>query len=195
MKKAKYAIIAIALVCIICTGFYFVSKGQQTDEKQLTDIEKVILKDLEKDYPKTARSVMTLYNRILKGYYGGEATDAQIEKLADQMLCLLDEDLLLVNSRDEYLASVKADVKKYKAEKTVLLSTDVADSNDIKYINDKKEGTTEVDELAYVKASYFTRTDGSFNTTNQEFVLRKDDEGRWKIISFYEIEGDSSNDD
>ena len=43
MKNAKYAIIAIALVCAICAGFYFVSKGQQTNEKQLTDIEKVLL--------------------------------------------------------------------------------------------------------------------------------------------------------
>lgn len=195
MKNAKYAIIALACVCLICAGFYFFSQSQQPNDEQLTDIEKVILKDLDKDYPKTARSVMTLYNRIVKGYYGGEATDAQIEKLVDQMLYLLDEDLLLANPREQYYQSVVADIKKYKQEKTVLLKTDVADSNDIKYINDKKEGTTEVDELAYVKASYFTRTDGNFNTTLQEFVLRKDDKGRWKIIAFYEIEGDGSDDE
>lgn len=195
MKNAKYAIIALALVALICVGFYFFAESQTPDEAQLTDIEKVIVKDLEKDYPKTPREVVKFYNRIYKGYYGGEATDDQIKQMSEQMLLLLDGELLELNAKEGYYLRVKEDVEAFKQAKKVLLKTDVSDSNDIRYIDDDKAGSTEVDKLAYVKASYFVRVDKSFTNTYQEFVLRQDASGKWKIVAFYEIEGESSDDE
>ena len=194
MKKAKYAIIAFVCVCAICAGFYFLSASQTSNEENLTDIDKVLVKDLEKDYPKTPREVIKFYNRIMKGYYGGEATDKQIEGLVDQMMYLLDEDLLLINSRDEYYQSVVADIKSYEEQKKVLVNTDIADSKEVKYLNDNKEGTTETDKLAYIDASYFVREDKQFTNSYQQFVLRQDENGCWKIIAFYEVEGESFDD-
>ena len=195
MKKAKYAIIAFACVCAICAGFYFLSASQTANEKELTDIDKVLVKDLEKDYPKTPREVVKFYNRIMEGYYGGEATDKQIEALVDQMMYLLDEDLLLVNPRDEYYESVVTEIALYKQQKKVLLNTDVADSNEVKYLDDVKEGTTEKDKLAYIDASYFMREDKQFTNSYQQFVLRQDENGNWKVVAFYETEGDAFSDD
>lgn len=194
MKNAKYAIIAFACICVICAGFYFFAESQTSKEEQLTDIEKLILKDLEKDYPKTPREVVKLYNRIVQGYYGGEATDEQVEDLVDQMMYLLDEDLLLTNPRDEYYQMVVMDIKQYEEQDKVLVRTDVADSKDVLFLDDVKEGTTETDELAYVDASYFMRNGDQFTNSYQQFVLRQDEDGRWKIIAFYEIEGEVSED-
>ena len=73
------------------------------------------------------------------------------------------------------------------------MSTDVCDSNEVKYVDDVKEGTSEVDKIAYVDASYFVNEDGDFVYSYQQFVLRQDDDGRWKIITFYEIGGDPSD--
>lgn len=193
MKNMKYVIIGIACICLICVGFYFFSQNTTTDEKQLTEIEKVLVKDLEKDYPKTPREVVKFYNRIISLYYGGEdVTDAQLEKLVDQMLLLLDEDLLLVNPREEYYDSVVADIEKYETANKRVVSTDICDSNEVKYIDDVKEGSSEVDKLAYVNTSYFINTDGNFAYSYQQFVLRQDEDGRWKILTFYEIEGEPS---
>ena len=191
MKKAKYVIIAFACVCAICVGFYFLSASQTSNEKELTDIDKILVKDLEKDYPKTPREVVKFYNRIMQGYYGGEATGTQIEALVDQMLYLLDEDLLLINPRDAYYQSVTTEIAQYKQQKKVLLKTDIADSNEVHYLDDIKEGTTQADKLAYIDASYFMREDKQFTNSYQQFVLRKDEDGYWKIIAFYEIEGES----
>ena len=47
MKNAKYLIIAIACICLICAGFFFLTQDNKTDEKNLTEIEKVIVKDLK----------------------------------------------------------------------------------------------------------------------------------------------------
>ena len=194
MKNAKYVIIAIACICAICAGFFFFSQGNTENEKDLTEIEKVIVKDLKNNYPKTAREVVKFYNRIAKCYYGDNPTEEQLNDLVDQMLLIMDDDLLLVNPRDAYYNSVVRDIAQYKAEEKQLVSTDVCSSNDVKYVTDDKNGEAEKDELAYVKASYFINTDGKFAYTYQQFVLRLDEDGRWKILAFYQIEGEDSDD-
>lgn len=194
MKNAKYVIIAIACICVICAGFFFFSQDNKEDEKNLTEIEKVIVKDLNNNYPKTPREVVKFYNRIVKCYYGSEEpTEKQLSKLVDQMICLMDEDLLLANPRDVYYNSVVSDINQYKNQKKQLVSTDVCDTNDVKYVTDDKNGQAEKDNLAYVTASYFINTDGKFAYTYQEFVLRQDTKGNWKILTFYQIQGDDSD--
>lgn len=194
MKNAKYVIIAIACICAICAGFFFFSQDNQENEKNLTEIEKVTIRDLENNYPKTPREVVKFYNRIVKCYYGSELpTEEQLEDLVDQMLCLMDEDLLLVNPRDTYYNSVVAEINHYKSAKKQLVSTDVCDTNDVKYITDDKNGDAEKDNLAYVDATYFINTDGKFAYTYQEFVLRQDANGCWKILTFYQIKGEESD--
>lgn len=195
MNKAKYVIIGIACICLICAGYLLFSTGNSVSEKELTEVEKVLVKDLKKDYPKTPREVVKFYNRIIKCYYSEDLSDKDLEKMVDQMLCLLDEDLLLVNPRDEYYNSVVSDIEEYEEKNKSIVSTDVCDSNDVTYIDDKKEGTTEVDKLAYVNTSYFINTDGKFTNTYQQFVLRQDEDGQWKILTFYEVEGESEEDD
>lgn len=195
MKNAKYVIIAIACICVICAGFFIFSQGNQENEKNLTEIEKVIVRDLNNNYPKTPREVVKFYNRIVKCYYGSEQpTEKQLNDLVDQMLCLMDEDLLLVNPRDKYYNSVVNDINQYKRDKKQLVSTDVCDTNDVKYVTDDKNGESEKDKLAYVDASFFINTDGKFAYTYQEFVLRQDEAGLWKILAFYQIEGEKPDD-
>lgn len=195
MKKARIIIIAVVCIGLICGGYYFYSQNNVINEEELTEVEKIIVKDLKKDYPKTPREVVKLYNRIVKCYYGEEMDDDQLEKMVDQMMTLLDEDLLLVNPRDEYYSSVVSEIEEYQKEKKVIVSTDVCDSNDVKYVDDKKDDANKIDKLAYVNASYFINTDGKFANTYQQFVLRQDEDGHWKILTFYEVEGESSEDE
>jgi len=195
MKKAKIIIIAIACICLICAGYFFFSQNNAVSEEDLTEVEKVLVKDLKKDYPKTPREVVKFYNRIIKCYYSEDLSEKELEDMVDQMLYLLDEDLLLVNPRDEYYKSVVSDIEEYEEKNKYIVSTDVCDSNDVTYIDDVKDGSNEVDKLAYVNASYFINTDGKFTNTYQQFVLRQDEDGNWKILTFYEVEGESEEDD
>ena len=41
-------------------------------------------------------------------------------------------------------------------------------------------------ECACVTASYFVRDDEGYSKTAQEYILRKDQEGKWKILAFQE---------
>ena len=195
MKSVKIIIIAILCVTLICGGYYLFSQNNVVSEQSLTEVEKVLVKDLKKDYPKTPREVIKFYNRIVKCYYGEKLSNRELQDMTEQMLCLLDEDLLVVNPSDEYFKSVVADINAYSRENKRIVNTDVCDSNDVIYVDDVKDGANEVDKLAYVNASYFINTDGKFTNTYQQFVLRQDEDGCWKILTFYEVEGVSEEDD
>lgn len=193
MKKAKFIIIGLACICLICFGFYSFTKDRETVEKDLTEVEKLIVKDLDKSYPKTPREVVKFYMRINRCFYGEELSDEQVNELVDQTLLLLDEDLLAENPRDKFYDSIVLEMKEAKSDNITVVSVDVCDTNEVKRIDDKK-GDGTIDKLAYVNGNYFINYDGSFVYSYKEFVLRQDDDGRWKIITFYDVEGERLED-
>lgn len=192
MKKTRIVILAIVIVAVICTAFYIVnnnSKKESAKEAELTEIQKITTRNMEKDYPATPREVIKFYNRIVKCYYGRQYSDDELEQLADQALSMFDDDLLKKNEKESYIESVKSDAAQYEEDNKSISQTDVCDSNDVKYMTDNG------DDIAYVTASYFIKTGSSYTKTYQEYVLRKDDDGDWKILTFYKIEGESSESD
>lgn len=193
MKKyVKIAIIAVACICVICGGFYFFSQSKDPGKQELaTEVEKILLKDLDKNYPKTPREVMKLYNRIVECYHATDTTDQQVGELVDQMVRLFDEELLAKTTRDEYYASVVTDIDLYKKDNKVISSISVCDSNDVEYKTDDRNG----DKIAFVDVSYFFSEDGKFSKSYIRFGLREDENGNWKILGMTLTEGESSEDD
>ena len=192
MKKTRIVILAIVIVAAICTAFYIVnnnSKKESAKEAELTEIQKITTRNMEKDYPATPREVIKFYDRIIKCYYGRQYSDDELEQLADQALSMFDDDLLKKNEKESYIESVKSDAAQYEEDNKSISQTDVCDSNDVKYMTDNG------DDIAYVTASYFIKNGSSYTKTYQEYVLRKDDDGDWKILTFYKIEGESSESD
>ena len=43
-------------------------------------------------------------------------------------------------------------------------------------------------KIAYVRASYFMKEGNSYSKTYQDYVLRQDEKGCWKILTFYKVE-------
>ena len=192
MKKTRIVILAIVIVAAICTAFYIVNNNsiiESAKEAELTEIQKITTRNMEKDYPATPREVIKFYNRIVKCYYGRQYSDDELEQLADQALSMFDDDLLKKNEKESYIESVKSDAAQYEEDNKSISQTDVCDSNDVKYMTDNG------DDIAYVTASYFIKNGSSYTKTYQEYVLRKDGDGDWKILTFYKIEGESSESD
>ncbi len=192
MKKkntGRWIIAAVAVVLIVGAYYYFAvyRNAQKGDETTLTEVQKVITKDLEENYPATPREVVKYYNRIINCFYNEEYTEDELYDLGDQARMLFDEELLANNPRDSYFAALKADIASYEEASRVIMSSDVCDSNDVHY------QTVDGAECAYVSASYFIDENKTYSRTNQMYVLRKDADGNWKILVFYQIEGDSSN--
>ena len=190
MKKAfRIGISIVICVGLVCGYYYYLShknvKSAEDAQDKTTEVEKIIERDFDKKYPKTPREVVKWYNRIITAFYGEEYTDEELEKMADQARSLMDDELLSYNPRDTYLKSLKADIEDYKTRDKIIVQSSVSDSNDITY------ATVDGDYCAYVDAYYFSREASDYSRTYEEFVLRRDDEGHWKILSFRLTEGDN----
>lgn len=178
-KNVRVIIIAVLCIGLICGGFYLFSQNLDSgNEDELTDVQKVLVKDLEKNYPKTPREVVKLYNKIVACYHDANTTDEQIGELVDQMMCLFDKDLIAKNSRNEYYAAVVADIELYKQSKKTIVNISICNTNEVDYVTDDRND----DQLAFVNTDYFVNTDGQFSYSYLRVGLRKDADGNWKIV-------------
>jgi Na+-transporting NADH:ubiquinone oxidoreductase subunit NqrC len=193
MKKVGRIIIAVLCVVAVCGAFYYLkqrSDAAQNAETELTEVQKLITKNLDKNYPETPREVIKLYNRFITCFYKEDYTQEELSQMADQVWLLLDEQLQEENtSKDTYLASLEADIADYASRNRYIASSSVCDSADV------VEKTIDGDKIAYVTSSYFVREGSGYERTYQEYVLRKDSDGNWKIMGFYQVEGASSEDE
>lgn len=192
MKKIGIIVTALACIGLVCGIFYFVYQKNQPSadgDAELTEVQKIIAKDLDAKYPVTPREVVKFYNRIVKCFYAKDYTDEELDKLADQALYLFDDELAANNPKDTYVDSVKADADAYEKELKSISQFNVCDSNDVLY------KTVDGDEVAYVSTSYFIKEDKNYVKTYQTFVLRKDKDERWKILVFYQTEDPNAEED
>lgn len=193
-KRVGIVVAALVIITLVCAGYYVVTKkAKETnkDSSKLTEVQLIITKNLVDDYPPTARQVVSYYNRIIKAYYKENYSAEEFDKLVDQTRSLFDTELLDNNPREAYVAALKSDIASYQSNSRVIESSDVSDSRDIKYVNDSEKD----DNLAFVDSSYFMKEGKStFTKTYMQFVLRKDDSGKWKILGFYKIDAPSSED-
>ena len=74
-KKIAQFIGGIGLVCVAILIVYFVLNQKADDdifskkENVSTEVQNILAKDMERNYPATVREVVRLYSRISKCYY------------------------------------------------------------------------------------------------------------------------------
>lgn len=193
MKKAGIVIAVVLCVAFVCGGFYYVKNylGKNRGGDELTEVQKLIARDLSQQYPTTPREVVKFYNRVILAYYEEELTDEEFDALADQALLLFDAELVKENPKDSYVKSVRADVADFAARKRSITKANVCDTKDVVYRDDPSNG----DEIAFVLASYFVKASSNYDKTYQQYVLRKDADGNWKILTYYQVEGKGSEEE
>lgn len=182
MKKAiRIGITGILCVAMVLGYYYYLST--RNPEKRSADystdeVLAICDKDFVNDYPPTPRQVLKWYNRIITAFYAEDYTDAEFEALADQARSLLDDELLQYNPRASYLITLAAEVEDYHKRNRYIINSSVSESADVVY------ATVNGQEVAYVNAYYFSKEGSNFDKTYEEFVLRRDANGRWKILTW-----------
>lgn len=183
-------VVVIGCALLICAAFLGIKKiSKDTAEPvELSEAQKIITKDITSNYPVTPRAVVQYLNKIILCYYGGTIEDDELPQLTERARELFDEELKANNTKEEYFQSVQADIADYKDRNCTIIKANVCDTDDVKFLKDGE------DEIAYVSASYFIKDNKQYNTTYQTYVLRKDEQGRWKILVFYKIDADEQGD-
>ena len=174
---------------MVVFGYYAFSNWKaKGDETEVSEVQKVILKELDKDsYPATPREVVKFYNRIMCCYYNETYTDEEFEKLTDQARILMDKELADNNPAEQYRQQVRTEVENYRSQKKTINNASVCDSNEVRY------ATIGDAECAYVESSYFVRSGSGFTKSYQDYVLRKDEDGSWRILAFELKEGETDD--
>lgn len=194
MKKSKQKttmtiVVMLAIVSAVSIGFWQVMEGKRTEEQEQQllksnneEVNALLKKDFESNYPSTAREVLKVYSRINVCIYNQDLSKKEITALTEKMRNLFDEELLAVNPLDEQLEDLNTEIKEYKDTKKSI-------SN---YVIDKDSTIAEKEmdgkEYANVNVSYLIKEGDGYAKTYEQFLLRKDTQGRWKIVGWQLIE-------
>ena len=177
--------IGIAIICMVSlvVGYYtYLSRRNDAvttqDNVELSEVQAIISKNFKNEYPATPRSVVKWYNRIITAYYSEDFSQDELEKMADQARMLMDEELLQYNPRDTYLASLSLEIEDFHNRSRTIVSSTVSDSNEVQY--KKVNGH----DCAFLSTYYFIREGSSYDRTYEDFCLRKDSNGNWKILTW-----------
>lgn len=182
-KSTKKTIVVMSILfLVIIISYYFIHTSTKPlfkmDKTNNSEFEKLIAKDLENSYPSSPREVVKLYSRITKCLYSQDLKDEDIDKLAQVLRVLLDEELLNNNTNDKFLIDLKTDITTYRKINRTIINYTIQSNGDINYWDKNKE------ELASVVTSNSLKEGTDYTKVYQKYVLRKDKDGQWKILGW-----------
>lgn len=181
MKKYKSMIIIVILAALALVYYFYLSNRPTADTvdkvKKTTKIEDVLAKDIS-TVTNTPKSAVKFYSEVLECLYNETPKDEQITDLGIKAREVMDEELINSNPKEGYLIDLSADVSEYSKANRIILSYVVESSDEVEYYTENDK------EYAIVNASYTLRETENFSKTNEEYILRKDEEGYWKILGW-----------
>lgn len=189
MKKFKMStsIIIIVVSVAVIVGIYFVianylSKDDEPTEVEITAVQNVLLRNLENDYPPTPKEVLKYYSDITQCFYAGGYTDEELIELADRAMELYDDELRAHQDYDTYIADLKLEISQFKEKDWSISSYSTSSSTDVEEF--ERDGY----EWAQLYAFYNVRQSTTMVRVTELFLMRKDEDGRWKIYGWEQVQ-------
>ena len=182
MKKSTTRITLILLVLVVgVVGYYAYLSGKSRDrasEAAMTQVQIVLSRDLKNDYPPTVKEVVKYYTEIQKCLYGGECSEEEVEQLGLRERELYDEELLAANDENSNLLQLKAEVGSFQEDSRKMTSVSVSSSANVDTFSE--DGW----EFARIYCTYTILEGGRSNQVNTVYLLRRDENRRWKIYGW-----------
>lgn len=180
-KGPRGTFVLFLCVIIILLGYYLVTlKGKQNKEEEVvfTKVQNVLLRDLERSYPPTPKEVVIYFSELTQCLHNEEYSEEELEQMAKQIQGLYDEELVANKEEEAYMTDLRSEVTVFKTSNSAISSFTPSSSTDVFYF------TEEDRECARLYCTYNIRTGTVMQKSEHVFVLRKDDEGHWKILGW-----------
>ena len=188
-KGTKGLIMVLALILLVVGYYYYLSNrhnARSEDNVKVTPAQEVLLTNYEVNYPPTPKEVVKSYLDITKVLHNEDLTDEEVEAVGLKLEELFDKELAENKSDEDYLKDLKSELTSFK-------------SNDYSIVNYYTSSSTEVDyytadgfELSRLYGTYNIRTSSGTQILTEVFVLRKDENGRWKIYGWQPVTTDET---
>ncbi len=197
MKKGtKTFTLIIFFAALIALGYYFyvTNKADNSQEVTTTSEKDILLNyDMAGNYPKTVREAVKMHCRYLKYIYNEglakDFTEDDLFVMNQKMRQLYDDELLEINQADQQLKALNKEMEVYKVKKQKIVSYTLAEASQIEYNTDNGK------EYAKMRVTIAMRIDGSSFSADEEYILRKDAEGKWKILGWQAVQQDEANEE
>ena len=184
MKKSsgiKIVIIGIVLAALVIGYYFYLSnKTQKTEEEvvESTQVQTVLMRDLEKNYPPTPKEVLKYFNEISMCFYNEKYTDDELAQLAVKIQGIYDTELIANKTKEQYLEDLKNDIVEMKSNDRSISSCQLPASTDVEFFSENG------DSCARMYCTYSIRQGTNMIQSRLVFVLRQDDDKHWKILGW-----------
>lgn len=181
-KRPMSAIFTLISIVAVVLVLFFLQQNKQSEElkeasiKKLSEVERILEIDLDKDYPETPREVVKLHGDMTRLLYSG-IEDDEVKKLALKLRELYDDELLAVNPEDKYLNDLYSEIALWlKLGRRIEYNLVVNEDKEEFYTRDDKEYAN-----AFVS---FTISEKGQTSEIRRYTLRKDKDNKWKILGW-----------
>lgn len=187
-KVVKTVIIVVVLAAVILAYYYYLghrTRRQEVEEAAVaTVVQSVLMRDLEHNYPPTPKEVVKYYAEITECFYNETYSDEELVQLANKIQMLYDAELVANKTQEQYLEDLRNDIAEMKGKQLVIASYEVSASTDV------EEFTQDGYSCARLYCTFYLRQpgNGSRVPSLERFILRKDEDGHWKIFGWELVE-------
>lgn len=185
MKKTNTSVTKITVffifLLVLVVGYYAYLSGTHRTEQQeavMSEIDTALSRNLENNYPSTPKEVVKYYNDLMKCFYNEDCTEEELQELGKKSLQLFDEELRENNEEESYLIRLQGEVQNYKNNKRKITSVSLASSTNVDYY------TADGYSFARISCGCTMTENGKKSSTVMVYLLRRDDNRRWKIYGW-----------
>lgn len=177
----KSVIVVAIMAGLLILAFYRVTnkeKAVREDNAPISEIQEVLLRNMDTDYPPSPKEVVKYYSDLTKCLYNQQCNDDEIEKLAKRSFEIFDEELANNQEWTLYLGNLKSEIATKRSQEYAIMSYTVSASTDVTYFTKNQY------ECASLYCTYNIRNGAKPGTVKELFILRRDDKGHWKILGW-----------
>ncbi|TAH66342.1 MAG: hypothetical protein EWM47_10255 [Anaerolineaceae bacterium] len=181
-KKPMSAIFTLISIGAVILVMVYMNQSKQADKlketslEKLSEVEKLLELDLDKDYPQTPRDVAKLHGDMTRLLYSG-VEDDEIKDLAIKIRDLYDDEFLNTSSEEQYLTNLYTDIALWnRVDRRIEYNL---------VVNEEDEEIYELDGKNYATAFVsFTITEKGQTSELRRYIMRKDNEDKWKVLGW-----------
>lgn len=182
MKTLKKVIVFTFLAVLVISYYIHLTSKTANDVEATVDnsvVGTLLAVNMELNYPSTPKDVVELYSKIIKAFYGEEMTEDQLIGLAQRARAMFDSELLSYNSYNTYIQDLKTEIESYKLQSKKISAYSVERASHTVFINEDDSQYARINALYYVVQG---KSGTDRTKTYERYTLRKDVEGKWKIV-------------
>lgn len=185
-RKILVILIVVLFVSAILGLFIYVNNKPQSgsveDDVVISNVDNVVLRNLDINYPPTPKEVLKYYSEITMCFYEENLSEEDLVRLAQTARKLYDAELCADITEEEYLASLREDILEFNSLGIVVSGYTVSASTDV------EEFVVDGRECARLYVTYRLRQGTEYIYSNEVFIMRKDENGHWKILGWELLE-------